>query len=652
MGYLASYASAYAKSETELDITIYRDPQELRAVLQEALPDVIGFSNFLWNNAISLSFARYVKKLKPDCLVLMGGPNVPLIAFEQEQFIRNMPEVDVYTVGNVYEGEPAFLNVLQAFIDTGCDIDALKSSAVDGNFWIDPKTDSFVKGGMVPRIRNLDEIPSPYLTGYLDKFFDTKLHPAMLTNRGCPFGCTFCYSSLRSNNKVFRFSAERVRDELDYIVERVDKTTALSLADDNFGMFREDEENAEHIGHLIDAHNWPTHLRTTTGKNQPDRVLRVMDKVRGRMMMSASVQSLNPSTLENIERTNIRLDVYKRVQESVLERGQQAMVDLIMCLPGETYSSYISSIEQMMDLGVRRINGHTLVLLHGTPMASAEQREEFQYTTRYRIVTRCIGDYDIGEIVVETEEVVAATRDLAFEEYLDLRSFQLLLTIYYFEKNFEEVFRLAEEFGVKPFDLIQTMSQMTRKAPPSLKTVFDKFRAETEGELFDTKEECVDWGRKNYNALIAGEVGGNLLFNYAITARFFEFDATLSFLRDTVLAACPKLSKSQTAQLDAVIDYIGAVLLRVPFKELMRQNSAMKMDYDVVSWVHGKFENPLEAYALSEPRRYKTMMNPNTQDMIESRINAYGEHVSGLSRITRMWLADAIRKEMRVDPAE
>jgi len=41
------------------------------------------------------------------------------------------------------------------------------------------------------RIKDLDEIPSPYLTGVLDKFFDGKLAPFIETNRGCPFTCSF-----------------------------------------------------------------------------------------------------------------------------------------------------------------------------------------------------------------------------------------------------------------------------------------------------------------------------------------------------------------------------------------------------------------------------------------------------------------------------
>ena len=43
-----------------------------------------------------------------------------------------------------------------------------------------------------PRHKMVDEIPSPWLTGIQDEFFDGKLAPMIETNRGCPFTCTFC----------------------------------------------------------------------------------------------------------------------------------------------------------------------------------------------------------------------------------------------------------------------------------------------------------------------------------------------------------------------------------------------------------------------------------------------------------------------------
>ena len=41
-------------------------------------------------------------------------------------------------------------------------------------------------------INDLNEIPSPYLNGMLDEFFEDRWMPVLETNRSCPYRCTFC----------------------------------------------------------------------------------------------------------------------------------------------------------------------------------------------------------------------------------------------------------------------------------------------------------------------------------------------------------------------------------------------------------------------------------------------------------------------------
>ena len=295
---LAAYAKAYAKSPTPLSFEIFREPEELKAALDAGPPDVLGLSSYSWNHRLALSFARHFKKLQPDGLTLMGGPNFPLTRGEQESWMRSMPEIDAHVRGPTYESERAFLNLMQRLIDCDGSVEGLMAEAIPGNQWIDPKSGDFVIGDEVERIRDLDEIPSPYLTGLMDKFFDTGYFALMQIARGCPFTCQFCNSSPRSNSKAFRHSFENLKADLDYIVARIQPEGPLCFADDNFGMYEEDEEVADYLGHLMDKHDWPKYIRTTTGKNKGERIIRVMKKARGRLPMTSAVQSLNPVVLD------------------------------------------------------------------------------------------------------------------------------------------------------------------------------------------------------------------------------------------------------------------------------------------------------------------------------------------------------------------
>ena len=105
-----------------------------------------------------------------------------------KKVLINRPSTDIYTI---LEGEKSCANVVQRIFDVGNDKKKFFEKPIDGCIFIQPETRDknviAVKGKILDRIKDLDEIPSPYLTGMLDKFFDGKLTPFLETNRGCPF---------------------------------------------------------------------------------------------------------------------------------------------------------------------------------------------------------------------------------------------------------------------------------------------------------------------------------------------------------------------------------------------------------------------------------------------------------------------------------
>lgn len=61
--------------------------------------------------------------------------------------------------------------------------------------------DELITGPDLPRV-DLATLPSPYLMGLMDKFFDEKLCPLIHTTRGCPFKCAFCTEGAAYYNVV------------------------------------------------------------------------------------------------------------------------------------------------------------------------------------------------------------------------------------------------------------------------------------------------------------------------------------------------------------------------------------------------------------------------------------------------------------------
>ena len=74
--------------------------------------------------------------------------------------------------------------------------------------------------GKIERIKDVNVIPSPYLSGAMDEFFDQPLIPLFETTRGCPFACAFCADGQASKNKIHRYDPERTKEELNYIAKK------------------------------------------------------------------------------------------------------------------------------------------------------------------------------------------------------------------------------------------------------------------------------------------------------------------------------------------------------------------------------------------------------------------------------------------------
>jgi radical SAM superfamily enzyme YgiQ (UPF0313 family) len=641
---LVAYAKAHTRSSDRIDYTIVREPGDLKAILDSEPVEVLGLSSYAWNHELAYHFAQYAKARNPGTITLMGGPNFPLTTAEQETYMRSLPAIDIAVRGPTYEGERAFAALIQRLVDCNWSIEGLQEEAVPGNIWIDRKNGGFVKGKDIERIHDLDEIPSPYLLGLLDPFFDSGYFPMMQIARGCPFSCQFCNSSVITNSKIYSHSIENVKADLLYIAQRVKPEICLCFADDNFGMYGLDEEVADYISFLQSKYRWPQYIRTTTGKNKHERIIRVMRKTGGILPMTSAVQSTNPDVLKNIKRSNIRLEAYAEIQKELMEQGMQSYGELILCMPGETKESFMTSVEGLLDSGVKRISAHQLMLLHGAPLNDPESREKWQFNTRFRVVARNIGDYT-GEPVVETEEIVVETPTFSFQQYLESRIFHLLLTIFYYEGNYEEVFEFAQQQGVKPFELITKMADRLDQAPDRFREVIANFVTESKEELFDSKEQCIAWSKANFDGLVDGSIGGNLLSKYSMVGRFFVFHEGLEFLR-TTLSDCLAPAAETTEMIDTVVSYLGAVLLHVPFRTSLDHDAEWNTHYDVESWRDEKYNRPLSLYRYDDRRTYGTLVSAEVKKKIATRIATFGEHPAGLGKFTRTMFARELRRTL------
>src|SRR5439155_22363871 len=104
-------------------------------------------------------------------------------------------------------GEGDFLasTIVSSFMDSGWSISRMGAKGIPSSTYRNPEGQAVIDTTK-PRHKEVDEIPSPWLSGIQDEFFDGKLAPMIETNRGCPFTCTFCVQGTNFYTKVHNFS--------------------------------------------------------------------------------------------------------------------------------------------------------------------------------------------------------------------------------------------------------------------------------------------------------------------------------------------------------------------------------------------------------------------------------------------------------------
>ena len=173
VGYVAAYAKRHL--EAAIDIRLFKYPTKFERYLSETTPTIACFSNYMWNERLQLEFALRIKSNHPKVITVFGGPNYPSDLSKQQGYLRQHREIDFYVAG---EGEHSFVELFRALEAVGFDGARLKSDLVQISNVHYLSDDKFVSGDLLPRIRDIDaSLPSPYLSGMLDEFFDDTLTP-------------------------------------------------------------------------------------------------------------------------------------------------------------------------------------------------------------------------------------------------------------------------------------------------------------------------------------------------------------------------------------------------------------------------------------------------------------------------------------------
>ena len=380
LGYLKSFALSDEHIARNFDIQIYNfsrraSVSHMALELMEDPPDILAFSVLGWNFQNFGQLAETFRQVRPEHRgwSIFGGVHV---SHQSDRVFRLYPCVDMVVNG---EGELTFRDLLLDFLagtkkEELAHVPGLSVRREDGTVY---HTEAR------PRLLDLDQIPSPFLTGAIplrDRngrfLYDVAL---METNRGCPYKCAFCYWGGATGQKLARFSEERVTEELEFFVKN--EIEHIALCDANFGMLKEDRRFVENMVRLRAETTYPRSFIASWAKNKSSTFYEIVHRLKETGFHSdftLSLQTLNDDALASMNRKNMKLNAFDDLCRWLEKEEMSAHVELIWGLPGETCESFVEGYDRIAAWHPR-IATYPLIILPNT--SYFDQRDEYGLVT-------------------------------------------------------------------------------------------------------------------------------------------------------------------------------------------------------------------------------------------------------------------------------
>ncbi len=339
-GYTARMYQGYAKEALNY----------VRAIMDsEDRPKVIGFycdfDNVHWVKIL----AREVKNGYPGVILLAGGPQ----AVDMDGEFLKDTGIAAACIG---EGEETVPELMEYFIHNRGALEAIQ-----GIVFLDASSNFVATSPRTPP-EALDDIPWPDITLTSD-YKHYALLP-ILTGRGCPFGCTFCYEGANAK-RVRRHSVSSLMKEIRANFQRNPDIKYINFLDDTFTLdsqrvdriceeIREIRKEYDfvwfasaHIS-LIDRHRAMARNLAESGlkkiffglESGSDAVLKSYNKKITRKMAVDVIEHCVESGIHAIS-GNIILGGPHETRETVQE-SEDLIMELLYKAPGQFETAYFS----------------------------------------------------------------------------------------------------------------------------------------------------------------------------------------------------------------------------------------------------------------------------------------------------------------------
>ncbi|MBW1679187.1 MAG: B12-binding domain-containing radical SAM protein, partial [Deltaproteobacteria bacterium] len=301
---------------------------QLQKIIEDFRPRLVGFSTYQRNIFYVLGLAKAIKGMDSEIKTVIGGPQA---TFMPSSALEDGP-IDFICRE---EGEIAFLSIAGALRDekTSFPVPGCSCKLEDGCFHDGPSIIGY---------SNLDEYPSPYLTDGLIDF--SKMEEAiMLTSRGCPYNCIFCYTPNAFKRKVRFHSIERVVEEIEWVLHKGVKK--FWFADPSFSI------NMERVDQLMERilrKNLKGEIWLETRADLIDEEMLKKMKAAGVTQVAYGLESASEKVLFSLKK-KISLDHIRSAIKLTQKHGMDIELFTQYGLPNETFGDAMMTLKFLKD---------------------------------------------------------------------------------------------------------------------------------------------------------------------------------------------------------------------------------------------------------------------------------------------------------------
>ncbi|PTY07680.1 B12-binding domain-containing radical SAM protein [Opitutaceae bacterium EW11] len=321
-----------------LEFTITQRPLEIVETILARNPRIVGLGVYIWNVAPTTEVVVLLKRLRPDLIVILGGPEV-----SHETALQDIVRHADHVVTG--EADLKFAEVCRGILG--------------GN-----RPAEKIIPAPLPEMAN---VALPY-----DEYTEEDIAHRLIyveASRGCPFTCEFCLSSLDVPVRAFPLepfvaALQRLLDRGVLHFKFVDRTFNLNLNVSRriLEFFLERLRPGLFLHFELVPDRLPPALRELLAKFPA-----------GSVQLEIGIQTFNADVADNIRRRQDYAKLEDNFRYLRAHTGAHLHADLIAGLPGETLESFAAGFDRLVGLNPQEIQVGILKRLRGTPIARHDE---------------------------------------------------------------------------------------------------------------------------------------------------------------------------------------------------------------------------------------------------------------------------------------